>query len=129
MMIFPRLARDVERQRTYLDSQLISFQTSFFFAKHPPKHETSHDSTPRPLYLTAISPANIFQKYRFPPFFHIATIVSSVFVQDPLTLSNNYIFQLAVVHLVSRAIVGSSHNLAFYDFIAGELHIRARVTV
>lgn len=33
MMIFPRLARDVERQRTYLDSQLISFQTSSFFAK------------------------------------------------------------------------------------------------
>lgn len=84
MMIFPRLARDVERQRTYLDSQLISFQTSSFFAKA--------ETIPR-LARFILPPANIFQKYRFPsdpPFLHIATIVSSVFVQDPLSASHAF---------------------------------------
>lgn len=124
MMIFPRLARDVERQRTYLDSQLISFQTSSFFAKA--------ETIPR-LARFILPPANIFQKYRFPsdpPFLRRLSRASLFKIPSSLvTLSNNYIFQLAVVHLVSRVIVGSSYNLAFYDFIAGELHIRARVTV
>lgn len=129
MMIFPRLARDVERQRTYLDSQLISFQTSSFFAKA--------ETIPRlaRFILPPFPPQIFFENIGSHRIHHFCTSRrlsrASLFkIPSPLvTLSNNYIFQLAVVHLVSRVIVGSSYNLAFYDFIAGELHIRARVTV